>query len=111
MPLLNELEGYVSSQFSAIKTALAMIKLEARLAGLSIYPLLINLCFLLVCLTSTWVILMVALGYLLFYFFGSLLLALFGVFLLNVITVTLLLVYLRFNLKQMSFQKTRALYT
>ena len=108
MRLLNELEGYATSQFSAIKTALAMTKLEAKLAGLSIYPLLINVCFLLVCLTSTWVTVMVALGYVLFYFFGSLPLAFSGVFLLNIITAMLLLKYLRFNLKQMSFQKTRA---
>lgn len=108
MRLLNELEGYVSSQFSAIKTALTMTKLEAKLAGLSLYPLLVNVCFLLVCLTSTWATLMVALGYALFYFFGSLTLAFSGVFLLNIITAMLLLKYMRFNLKQMSFQKTRA---
>ncbi len=108
MRLLNELEGYVSSQFSVIKTALTMTKLEAKLAGLSLYPLLINVCFLLVCLTSTWVTLMVAFGYVLVYFFGSLPLAFSGVLLLNIITAGLLLKYLRFNLKQMSFQKTRA---
>lgn len=108
MRLLNELEGYVSSQLSVIKTALTMAKLEAKLAGLSFYPLLINVCFLLVCLTSTWVTVMAALGYILFYFFSSLALAFFGVFLLNIIIAVLLLKYLRFNLKQMSFQKTRA---
>ena len=108
MRLIKELEGLISNQLSVIKTCLSMTKLEAKLAGLSVVPLLINVCFLLVCVMSTWVTAMVILGYILMQTLGSIPLALSGVFIFNMLTLALLFLYLRFNLKKMSFEKTRA---
>ena len=85
-----------------------MTKLEAKLAMLSVYPLIINVCMLLVILTSTWLALMGMLGYGLMLAFDSIILAMSGVLLVNGLVLGLLFGYLLFNLKNMSFAKTRA---
>ena len=50
MKLIHEVEAFVSSQFNVIKTGLSMTRLEAKLALLSIYPLIITVCMLFVVL-------------------------------------------------------------
>lgn len=108
MRFIEELEGLVSSQVGVIKTCLSLTKLEARLAGLSLFPLLVNLCMLLVCLTLVWLTAMSMLTYVLMQALDNVLLALACVFLFNIVLVGLLCKYLLFNLKNMSFEKTRA---
>ena len=108
MQFIDEMEGLVSSQINVIKMALSMTKLEAKLAMLSVYPLIINVCMLLVILTSTWLALMGMLGYGLMLAFDSIILAMSGVLLVNGLVLGLLFGYLLFNLKNMSFAKTRA---
>ncbi len=108
MRILDELEGLVSSQWGVIKAGLSLTKLEAKLAGLSVYPLLINWCLLLVCLTSVWLSAMGLLGYGLMWASDNVLVAIAGVFLFNILAFGILLQYLFFNLKKMSFEKTRA---
>lgn len=108
MRFIDELEGWVSSETGVIKTFLSMIKLEAKLAGMSVFPLLMNLCMVFVSLTCVGGSAMGLLTYLLMQAFHSLLLALVLVFLINCVLLGFLCSYLRFNLKKMSFEKTRA---
>ena len=108
MRFIDEIEGLVSSQLHVIKATLSMIKLEARLALMSIYPLIINVCMVFVVLFGAWVSLLVLMGYALMQVVDSLALVLSIVFILNWLTLGLLLKYLLFNLKSMSFEKTRA---
>lgn len=107
MKFLEEIEGVVLGHVHVIKTVFSLVKLEARLAGLSVFPLLLNVCFLFVVLLSLWFLGMALLVYAFMDVFGSILLALAAVLLLNVLLLVLLLIYLLFNLKKMSFEKTR----
>ena len=102
------MEAFVSSQLNVIKTGLSMTRLEAKLALLSIYPLIINVCMLFVVLLSTWFTTMGMLVYELMHLVNSLILALSGVLILNIIILAILLKYLSINLRNMSFEKTRA---
>ena len=108
MKLIHEMEAFVSSQLNVIKTGLSMTRLEAKLALLSIYPLIINVCMLFVVLLSTWFTTMGMLVYELMHLVNSLILALSGVLILNIIILAILLKYLSINLRNMSFEKTRA---
>lgn len=107
MKIIEELEGYVSNKIGIVSTLLSLFKLEAQLAGLSIYPLLINLCMLLITLLTTWCTVMLLVGYFVYIYFGTLVLGLALVFMLNLILIACLLKYLTYNLKSMSFMKTR----
>lgn len=108
MRFFNEIAGLVSSQLSVIQTGLSMTRLEARLALLSIYPLIINVCMLFVILVSTWLTAMLMIGYGLMQLEHNLILTLLGIFMFNLLVLGVLLKYLLFNLKNMSFEKTRA---
>ncbi|MGL6028709.1 MAG: hypothetical protein ACRC0B_02535 [Legionella sp.] len=107
MKIIEELEGYVSNKIGIVSTLLSLFKLEARLAGLSLYPLLVNLCMLLITLLTTWFSAMLFVGYLFYIYFGTLMLSMALVFILNLILIACLLKYLTYNLKSMSFMKTR----
>lgn len=107
MSLFEEIEGLVSAQLDVVKTAVSILKLETRLAGLSVYPLLLNLCLLLIGLMSAWTTSMVALGYILTMMIPNILICILLVLLLHVGIVFGLIRYLSFNLKNMSFEKTR----
>jgi hypothetical protein len=106
--IIEEIEGFVSSKISIIKTAYSIFKLEAKLAGLSVFPLLMNLCMLFVALITVWISFMVLLGYFAALFFGTILFALGFILCLNLVLLCILLKYLTINLKNMSFEKTRA---
>ena len=108
MRFIEELEGLVSSQMAIIKTCISMTKLEARLARLSIFPLIITVFLLLLSVASIWFTGMGMLGYLLMHAFDSVLIALSCILLVNGVLLGVLLGYLSFNLKNMSFSKTRA---
>jgi hypothetical protein len=108
MRFIDEMEGLVSSQVNVIKIGLSMTRMEAKLAMLSVYPLIINVCMLLVILVSTWLTVMGILGYELMQVFDSMILAMSGILIVNVLVLGLLCRCLLFNLKNMSFEKTRA---
>lgn len=108
MRLFEEMEGLVSSKLRVIKACVSMITLEARLAGLGVYPLLVNLCMLLICLMSVWLVGMSILGYALAQVLGNALHAMIAVFLINTLVFGILCVWLSSTLKRMSFSKTRA---
>lgn len=107
MSLFVEIESLVSAQLDVVKTAVSILKLETKLAGLSVYPLLLNLCLLLIGLMGAWTTSMVALGYILTMMIPNILVCILLVLLLNVGIVFGLIRYLSFNLKNMSFEKTR----
>ncbi|MCC5793059.1 MAG: hypothetical protein JJT82_10715 [Legionellaceae bacterium] len=111
MKLLEEMAGLVSHRLGVVKTLFSILQLETRLAGLSIFPLLINLCMLFVVMLTLWLSAMFLAGYAVASAFASPLSAICAVFILNVVLVLGLARYLMFNLKNMSFEKTRAYFT
>lgn len=106
--IFEEIEGLVSSKISTLKIIFSIFRLEARLAGLSVYPLVLNMCMLFVVLITLWLSTMFLIGYFAVLFFGTLLLAVFLIIFLNLGFLFGLLKYLTFNLNNMSFEKTRA---
>jgi predicted membrane protein len=111
MKLLEETEGYVSDKLGVIKKLLSLMKMEAQLAGLSVYPLLVNLCALFIVFITVWFLAMFLIGYGISLVLGNLVWAVFCVFLLNLACLLGLLKYLAFNLRNMSFAKTRNYFT
>ena len=107
MKFFEQIEGLVSNKLATLKTMHSIFKLEARLAGLSVYPLLLNLCMLFVVLITLWLSVMLLIGYFILLCFGSLLLAFIFISVLNLGLLFGLLKYLSFNLRNMSFEKTR----
>lgn len=108
MKLFDEIEGLVSSQMMVIKNMFSIVTLEAKLAGLSVFPFLVNVCMLLIVLMTTWFFTMTIVGYFAYLAFDNLLYTLFFILFLNAIVFIGLLKYLLFNLRNMSFEKTRA---
>ncbi|KTD60063.1 hypothetical protein [Legionella shakespearei] len=111
MKVLEEAEGYVSDKLGVIKKLLSLMRMEAQLAGLSVYPLLLNLCALFIVFITVWLLAMILIGYGISLVLGNLLLVVFCVFLLNLACLLGLLKYLAFNLRNMSFEKTRNYFT
>jgi hypothetical protein len=111
MKLIDEVEGFISGQFNSIKMVLSLIRLEAKLAGLTLVPLLVNLCMLFVILITFWLSTMVLLGYFIVNTTHHLYWALGTVTALNLVLFAALLKYLTFNMRAMSFEKTRHYFT
>lgn len=111
MNVLEHLEGYISEHLKIGKTILSLMKLEAKLAGLSIVPLILNICMLLVIFISFWFSGMVLLGYYMMVSLGSFALAISLILVVNFILFLLLIKYLSFNLKNMSFANTREFFS
>lgn len=108
MSLLEDIEGFVSGKLAIIQTVFSILKLETKLAGLSIFPLVLNLCFFLIVLSSSWITAMLLLGYGLFLALNSVFWAMVILILLHSLALLGLFKYLLFNIKNMSFEKTRA---
>ena len=107
MNIIEEIEGYISGQFNSIKMLLSLITLEAKLAGLTIVPMLINLCMFFVILITFWLTAMTLFGYFLYTMTHNYYWAFGAVTLLNLMLCAALLKYLAYNIKAMSFEKTR----
>lgn len=111
MTILEQLEGLVSAKIGVFKSIFSLIKLETRLAGLSIFPLLLTLGMLLIVLFGVWTTSMCALGIGIYNLVHHLLLSVGLVLLVNVVMLLGLLKYLQFTLKNLSFAKTRAYFS
>lgn len=111
MEALKHVETLVSAKLSVIKTVFTLVQLEARLAGLSVFPLLLNLCMLFVVLITFWLLTSLLIGYGILVASNNMLLSLVLVFLLNLGMLLGLAKYLAFNIKNMSFEKTRAYFS
>lgn len=107
MNIVQDIESYVVNKVGEAKSLMALAKLEAKLAKLSLVPLLITLFAMLFVVSSTWLFTMILLSYGIFYFFHNIWFALGGVLIFNLIILGILVKYLLFNIKSMSFEKTR----
>lgn len=108
MEALKQVEDLVSAKISVIKAALTIIRLEAKLAGLSVFPLLLNVCMLLIVLMTFWLFVSLLIGYGIFVELNNIPGTLFLVVLLNFVVLCGLVKYLTLNIKNMSFEKTRS---
>lgn len=111
MEALKQIEGLIHAKWSIFKSVLALVKLEAQLAGKSILPLLVSAGMLIMVLLTFWLLTCVLAGYLVLLQFGSFLIALGAVFLLNLVLMSLLSGYLLHTLRNMSFSRTRAYFS
>ena len=111
MNAIEHIEGLVSSKMCAIKTIVTIAKLEARLAGLSVLPLLLNVSLLVVVFLSIWLTTLLLIGYGAMILCGNILCAIVFVLFINLVLMFGLIKYLEFNLKNISFEKTRAYFS
>lgn len=111
MKFLEHVDGFINGNLRLGKTILSLVKLEAQLAGLSIYPLLLNVCFLFIIGLATWCSLMALIGYFIFFFVDNGFLSIAAVLLINLIFLIIFLKNLQTHLKNMSFENTRAFFS
>lgn len=111
MSTYEQLEGIVSAKIGTLKNLLHLIKLEAKLAGLSVFPLILNLFILFIILICLWFSLMLLIGTGLYLLCDHLPLTIVGVIVINVFCFIGLLKYLAFNIRNLSFEKTRAYFS
>lgn len=109
MKLADHFGGLISNRLAITKNIFTLLKLEAKLAGASIGPLLFSGCILLVLLLSLWITVLALLGYLLFLALGNFLPVLGFVLLLNAIFTVIAFRALRIRAQRISFAKTRSL--
>ncbi|MDI9818180.1 MULTISPECIES: hypothetical protein [unclassified Legionella] len=105
---IEHLEGLIASKVALSKGLFTLLKLEARLAGLTVYPLLINLGMLIALCFSTWLTAVFLAGYIIMLFAGMLA-AIITVLLVNLLMLFFIIKRLILCLRHMSFEKTRAL--
>lgn len=111
MEALKQVEELVSTRIHLVKTIFSVMRLEAQLAGLSVFPLVLNICLLLIVLMTFWIGISLLLGYEFFVISNNFLLSLVLVVLFNLGVLLGLAKYLTFNLKNMSFEKTRSYFS
>lgn len=110
MKFLEDLEGFVSGKVDILKNFLILLKLETKLAGLSIFPLLVTVCLLFAVLISWWLSFLMMLGYGTLILTGSPWGMILTLIVMNSACIFFIFKYLLFNLKNMSFEKTRAFF-
>lgn len=111
MNIFEEVEGLVSNKFSVMKSLFSLIKSEAKLAGLSFLPFMMTGFTLFIVILTSWSSALVFTGYCINLFVQNSLISILLVLILNLAVLLILLKYLILNLKQMSFEKTRAYFT
>lgn len=109
--ILEHLEGYISEHVHMAKTLLSLIKCEAKLAGQSIVPLVLTSCVLMVILGTVWLSAMILAGYYLLVLSGSFAVACSIILALNVLILLILIKYLSYTVKNMSFVNTREFFS
>ncbi|PJD95434.1 MAG: hypothetical protein CK426_04265 [Legionella sp.] len=107
MNYLSQLEAFFSGQLKTFKMLATLIRLEAKLARMTLFPLLINVCMIFVILITSWASMMVLLGYAVFCITQMYWISIVSVCITNMLALLGLLKYLAFNLNAMSFAKTR----
>lgn len=107
MDIIEHLEGLVFTKLATLKAAFALVKLETRLAKLSILPLVLNAVFLLVIVTTLWFLLMLLMGYGLMYHFNNIWMTITTLLITNLAVFFFVYHALKSNLKNISFEKTR----
>jgi hypothetical protein len=108
MTFLENLEGLLSSKLEIAKSFWTLIKLESKLAGLSIFPLLINLAILIgLCFTGL-LSLFLLIGYGVFWATQNYLISILSIIIINGVFLFFVAKLLSIYIKRMSFEKTRA---
>lgn len=109
MEFLDHFEGFIASKTRIAKGLWALFKLEAKLAELAIYPLIVSIILLIVVALTTWLLIMMLVGYgIMLAVKGSILWGMGGVLMMNLLAVLCLLKQISTCLKHLSFAKTRA---
>jgi hypothetical protein len=111
MEALKQVEGLIAAKLSLFKSVLSLIRLEARLAGLSVFPLLLSICMILIVLMTFWLLTSLLIGYGFFYIVNNYLFTLFLLLLLNLVVLLTLAKLLTVHIKNMSFAKTRSYFS
>ena len=104
---MNGLIKLLSKRINTIKDVFNLMRLEAKLAYVSFYRLIINLIMSLIALTSTWLTLLVFLTYEMACYFHNWTIALLSALALNILLVTIFSLLIKSNLKSMRFEHTR----
>jgi hypothetical protein len=105
--IIEQIEGLVSNKLLIIKTILSVFKLEAKLACMSVFPLLLNLLMMFTIIISSWLSLMLLTGYGIVILSGSIMYGISAVLVVNLCVLLALFRYLSYNFNNMSFKKTR----
>lgn len=108
MNILDEIISLVSEKIIVFKTVGTIIKLETRLAGLSIIPCLWSVGLLFLVVGGMWLLVQALLTYFFIEVFNNIPLGIFLTLSVNVGVFIILIYYIVYNLKRMSFEKTRA---
>lgn len=108
MNALEEVVGLVEGKIDRFKTLWTIFKLETRLAGISIVPLILNVCLLMVLSMGMWVSMVSLCGYVIWSVTHHLFLTLTLIMVLQLFLSLFLVKWLSFNVRKMSFEKTRA---
>lgn len=107
MKILEHLEGFFSSKLSEVSTFVTLAKLEAKLAELSLMPLLISIGALFVIALSVWFLSMILLWFAVMHFVANSVLAIAIILLINLGLLGVLAVNVVMNFKKIRFEKTR----
>lgn len=107
MKVFAQLRDLFLSKIGEVSSFITLVKLEMRLAKLSIVPLLMNVGLIIMVLMTLWPLMMVLLGCFFMHFFNNFPLVVALVLLLNVGILLLLFYQFMQNIKKMSFEKTR----
>lgn len=109
MKFLEHLEGLVSSKIEAAKGIYTLFKLESQLASLNIFALIGNSALLIATVFGAWLSGMCLLGYgISLVLGGSYGGSLASILILNLMVLLLVFKRIKTNLKNISFEKTRA---
>jgi hypothetical protein len=111
MSLFDDASSFFSHQLHALKACVTLVKLETKLAILSIYPFFVTSIIAIILAMATWLIGVALGGYVLIDTYGHPVLVLSGLLLVHLILLGLSLKHALSNLKQMSFEQTRMLLT
>jgi hypothetical protein len=109
MKFLSHLEGFIFNRIRIIRDIFTLFKLEAELASLNLYPLLVNLLILLVFLFSSWSLIVVSLAYLILQLTEQIWTTIGILSLLHAILLIVAGKLLSKRVQQISFKNTRAL--
>lgn len=108
MRALYELSGFFSSKWDALKTLTTLIRLEAKLAALSVMPLVVCLLLLMIVATTTWLVSLLLIGYGLWWWLHNMVITLLSLLLVNLLIGLGLFKKIIAYLKQISFTHTRS---
>lgn len=109
MKFIDHLEGIVASKIEVIKGICTLFKLEAKLAGSSIIPMLVSVGAMIALIMTVWLTGMLLIGYLVTISTGGYVSI--GILLVLFLNLGLFVYTLKFmgtSLRHMSFERTRA---